>query len=137
VLAEIAGAASRTLSARPHGIGREEVSRAIPVALAQAGLDARAIAWVYDSTSGDPGRDAWQTRLLDAALAPGGPPRTSLRPHLGAHAGIGALGVAAAAWTAGAGRLPGLAGPARTVARGPGLVYGIARGGTEVALVIR
>ncbi len=97
---------------------------------------AEAIAWVYDSASGDAARDAWQTRLLTAALAPTPPPRVSLRPRLGAHAGVGALGVAAATWTARAGRLPDTIEAGRAVRRGPGLVYGVARGGTEVALVI-
>jgi len=137
VLAEIIGVASRALAARPHGIGRADVSRAIPAALDEARLGADAIAWVYDSASGDAARDAWQARLLDGALAPAEPPRASLRPRLGAHAGVGALGVAAAAWTAGAGRLAGAADSARAVRRGPGLVYGVARGGTEVALVVQ
>jgi 3-oxoacyl-[acyl-carrier-protein] synthase II len=133
VLGEIGGVASRALAARPHGVGRAAAARAIPAALAAAGLRADAVAWVYDSASGDGARDAWQARLLDGALAPGAPPRVSLRRRLGAHAGVGALGVAAAVWTLGAGQLAG----AGAVARGPGLVYGVARGGTEVALVIR
>jgi 3-oxoacyl-[acyl-carrier-protein] synthase II len=137
VLGEIVGVASRALAARPHGIGRANVARAIPAALDTAGLRADTIAWVYDSASGDAARDAWQARLLDGALAPGAPPRASLRPRLGAHAGVGALGVAAAAWTGGAGRLAGAAGSAAAVRRGPGLVYGVARGGTEIALIIR
>jgi 3-oxoacyl-[acyl-carrier-protein] synthase II len=132
VLGRIVGAASRALPARPHGVGRHDRSRAIPAALDAAGLDARAIAWVYDSASGDPARDAWQARLLARALAPAEPPQASLRPRLGAHAAVGALTVAAAAWTTGAGRLPW----GGAAAGGPGLVYGIARGGTEVALVV-
>lgn len=137
VLGEIVGVASRALTARPHGVGRATVARAVPAALAVAGLRADAIAWVYDSASGDAARDAWQARLLDGALAPGAPPRASLRCRLGAHAGVGALGVAAAAWTLGTGRLAGGSASVGAVGHGPGLVYGIARGGTEVALVIR
>lgn len=137
ILGEIVSAASRALPARPHGVGRAGVSLAIPAALAAAGLAPDAIAWVYDSASGDAARDAWQTRLLTTALAASLPPRVSLRPRLGAHAGVGALGVAAATWTARAGRLLDTGGAGRAVRRGPGLVYGVARGGTEVALVIR
>jgi 3-oxoacyl-[acyl-carrier-protein] synthase II len=133
VLGEIVGVASRALPARPHGVGRAAAARAIPAALEAAGLRPNAIAWVYDSASGDSARDAWQARLLDGALAPGAPPRASLRPRLGAHAGVGALGVAAGVWTMGAGRLAG----GGAVRLGPGLVHGVARGGTEVALVIR
>ncbi|MGH7310603.1 MAG: beta-ketoacyl synthase N-terminal-like domain-containing protein, partial [Candidatus Rokuibacteriota bacterium] len=79
VLGEIVGVASRALAARPHGVGRATVARAIPAALAAAGLRADAIACVYDSASGDAIRDAWQARLLDGALAPSAPPRASLR----------------------------------------------------------
>jgi hypothetical protein len=62
---------------------------------------------------------------------------TSLAALIGHHAGLGALRVAAAAWTARAGLLPTAAGaePAR-VAAGRGLVHGVARGGTQVALVV-
>jgi hypothetical protein len=57
----------------------------------------------------------------------------SLAPLFGQHAGLGALRVAAAAWTAAAGRLVQ---PAISVPSGPGLVHGVARGGTHVALVV-
>src|SRR5262245_45469070 len=137
VLGEIIGVASRALPARPHGVGRAGVSLAIPAALQAAGVASDAIAWIYDSASGDAARDVWQTRLLTTALATSLPPRVSLRPRLGAHAGVGALGVAAATLTARAGCLLDADGAARAVRRGPGLVYGVARGGTEVALVIR
>jgi 3-oxoacyl-[acyl-carrier-protein] synthase II len=133
VLARIAGTASRALAARPHGVGRDDGSRAIPAALQAAGLDARSIGWVYDSASGDTVRDAWQSRLLARALAPAEPLRASLRSRLGTHAGVSAMGLAAAAWTTGSGHLPWRG----AAARGPGLVYGLARGGTEVALVVR
>ncbi len=138
VRGEIVGVASRTLPARPHGVGRDGASRAIPIALAAAGLDARAPGWVYASLGGDPARDAWQARVLDEALAPHRPPRASLRPWLGEHAGVDVLSVAAAAWTARSGRLPADDGePARRVPGGQGLVHGLARGGTEVAMVVR
>jgi 3-oxoacyl-(acyl-carrier-protein) synthase len=136
ILGEIAGIASRALQARPHGVGRTGASRAIGPALAEAGVDAGAIGWVYASSGGDPGRDAWQARLLDGVLGPG-QPRTSLRPLLGEHAGAGPLGVAAAAWTARSGRLPRPDASLGRARPGPGLVHGLARGGTEVALVVR
>jgi 3-oxoacyl-[acyl-carrier-protein] synthase II len=136
ILAEVAGAASRALPARPHGVGRTGVSRAIPAALETAALAPEAITWVYDSASADAARNAWQARLLTAALGPA-VPRVSLRRALGAHAGVAALGIAAAAWTTRAGRLPAAAVAGHAVRRGPGLVYGLGRGGTEVALVIR
>jgi len=60
-----------------------------------------------------------------------------LRPWVGEHAGAGALSVAAAAWTARTGRLLGPDGSPQPVPAGPGLVHGLARGGTEVALVVR
>jgi 3-oxoacyl-[acyl-carrier-protein] synthase II len=137
ILGEIAGAAARALRARPHGVGRSWTSRAIGAALAEADLGAEAIGWVYASSGGDRSRDAWQARLLDGALGPGRPPRTSLRPLFGEHAGVGALGVAAAARTARSGWLPGPDASLGRVTRGPGLVHALARGGSEVALVVR
>lgn len=137
VLGEVAGVATRALRARPHGVGRSGVSRAISAALTEAGVSAGEIGWVYASAGGDRGRDAWQTRLLDGALGSARPPRSSLRPWFGEHAGAGVLSVAAAAWTARSGRLPGVAASPRPGPSGPGLVYGLARGGTEVALVVR
>ena len=129
---EILGAAWRGLPARPNGVGRRADSRAITEALAEAGLPERAITWVYSSWSGDGPRDAWERALLARAL---GAEVTiaSLASRFGQHAGLGALRVAAAAWSAAAGRLVD---PPLEVARGPGLVHGIARGGTHVALVV-
>jgi 3-oxoacyl-[acyl-carrier-protein] synthase II len=137
VLGEIAAATSRSFALRPHAIGRAGASRAIATALARAGVAAGGIGWVYPAQSGDGARDAWQARLLDEALAPHRPPRAALRPLLGAHAGTGTLAVAAAAWTARTGLLPGPDGSSRPVPPGGGLVYGVARGGSEVALVVR
>jgi len=146
VLGEIRGAAWRVLAARPHGIGRQCRSRAIPAALEQASVPATELGWLYDSESGDAARDAWARavaeKALDARLS-----RTSLHGLLGHHAGLGALRVAAAAWTARVGRLQvgaeragggDLGGTYRSVpvARGPGLVHALARGGTEVAVVV-
>jgi 3-oxoacyl-[acyl-carrier-protein] synthase II len=129
---EILGVAWRGLATRPNGVGRRVESRAIAAALAEGGLDAHAITWVYGSSGGDERRDAWECGLLARAL---GPRVTvaSLAPLFGQHAGLGALRVAAAAWTAAAGRLVQ---PAISVPPGPGLVHGVARGGTHVALVV-
>ena len=139
VLGEIAGAAWRARPVRPHGIGRAGASPAIAAALEAAGADAASVRWVYASSSGDEARDVWEGRLLDEALAPHRPPRTSLAPLLGRHAGLGALAVAAGACTARSGLLSEAAesGPSlRTVERGRGLVHAVARGGTQVALVV-
>jgi 3-oxoacyl-[acyl-carrier-protein] synthase II len=141
---EILGAAWRGLAARPNGVGRRVASAAIGAALAEAGLQPSDIIWVYGSASGDESRDAWERTLLSREL---GPRATvaSLAPLLGQHAGLGALRVAAAAWTASSGLLAQPpwrpsgddveTTPVR-VPRGPGLVHGLARGGTHVALVI-
>jgi 3-oxoacyl-(acyl-carrier-protein) synthase len=129
---EILGVAWRGLPARPNGVGRRADSRAIADALAEAGCPSRAITWAYSSSSGDGPRDAWERALLERAL---GPEVTiaSLASRFGQHAGLGALRVAAAAWSAAAGRLVD---PPLDVPRGPGLVHGVARGGTQVALVV-
>jgi len=57
---------------------------------------------------------------------------------LGRHAGLGVLRVAAGAWTARSGLLPATDGATRVerVRPGRGLVHGLARGGTHVALVV-
>ncbi len=135
-LGEIIAAAWRALRARPHGIGRRGAPEAITAALAAAGTAPSDVRWVYGSASGDRARDAWERRLLDAALAPARPPATSLATLLGHHAGTGALGVAAAAWTARSGLLPTAAGDTARVPPGRGLVHGVARGGGHVALVV-
>jgi 3-oxoacyl-[acyl-carrier-protein] synthase II len=141
---EIRGAAWRGLAARPNGVGRRVESAAIGAALAEAELEATDIGWVYGSASGDEPRDAWERAVLARALGPRAAV-VSLAPLLGQHAGLGALRVAAAAWTATSGLLaqPPSRPSAHTVASaparvppGPGLVHGLARGGTHVVLVI-
>ena len=144
-LGEVRGAAWRGLPARPNGVGRSVESRAVAAALAEAGLEPAAVAWVYGSGSGDATRDAWERAVLARALGSRVRP-ASLAPLLGQHAGLGTLRVAAAAWTARSGRFvdppwratdadaPGAI--VRDVAPAPGLVHGLARGGTHVALVI-
>lgn len=128
----ILGAGWRGLPARPNGVGRRAESRAIACALDEAGVAASAITWVYGSASGDGPRDAWEQALLEHAL--GRPVATaSLAPALAQDGGLGALRVAAAAWTAASGLFGR---PPAPVAPGPGLVHGVARGGTHVALVV-
>jgi len=137
VLGEIGGAAWRALSARPWGVGGARTSRAVDAALDIAAGQARDLGWVYASCSGDDARDRWEAELLDAVLPPAAPVATLAR-LLGRHAGLGALRVAAAAWTARSGLLPVTNGTTRVerVRPGRGLVHGLARGGLQVALVV-
>jgi 3-oxoacyl-(acyl-carrier-protein) synthase len=138
LLGEIAGWAWDTVPAAPCRVGRSTASRAVRSALTAAGVEAADITCVYGSASGDTVRDRWEHGVLAHAL---GRPVTpvSLSRTAGHHAGLGALRVAAAAWTARTGLVARDAtddGP-RSVARGPVLVHGLARGGTHVALVVR
>jgi 3-oxoacyl-[acyl-carrier-protein] synthase II len=134
VLGRIRSVARRALPARPWGVGRRTVSRAVTEALERAEL-ARP-GWIYASASGDAERDRWEAGVLSAALDGAAAPTVSLTPLLGQHAGAGALRVAAAAWTARAGLLPDEGGGEPTRVSGPGLVHGLGRGGNHVALVI-
>ena len=143
VLGEILAAASGALPARPHGVGRSDRSPLVARALAKARLSGGDVGWVYNSANGDPARDSWERSLLDRALAPNRPPTTSLSLLAGHHAGMGAMRVAAAAWTARAGLLPLVTSrfPSSTVEvvrvpAMPGLVHGVARGGNQAALIV-
>jgi len=133
VLGRIDGVAWRSLSARPWGVGRRAASRAIDAARARAG--GAAPGWVYGSASADTALSAWESRVLRAALG-ADLPAASLGGLLGQHGGLGALRVAAAAWTARSGLLPGDDGAPATRVSGPGLVHGLARGGGHVALMV-
>lgn len=135
VLGEIHAAAWRSLPARPHGTGRPTGPGAVEAALTAAGLRPARLGWAYVSASGDVARDRWEAAVLDHALGEGRIPRGRLAALAGASAATGGLAVAAASWTARSGRLPSTAGAVQ-VARGPGLVHGLARGGTQVALVV-
>jgi 3-oxoacyl-[acyl-carrier-protein] synthase II len=139
-LAEIRGAAWRALAAHPHGVGRSVRSRAVAAALAQAACAPGEIAWLFTSASGDSARDRWEAGVLDAAGIPRARSRVALTEHVGQHAGLGALRVAAAGWSTRAGRLPGDRrgrGADESVAPGAlALVHGLARGGSHVALVV-
>lgn len=146
VIGEILGSAWRALPARPCGVGRATRSRAIAAALDAATVAPADIGWVHLSASGDRPRDLWERSLVDTALAPFKPPATALDLLVGRHAGAGALRVAAGAWTARSGLLPLVTDLARAnapeaiqptrISQSRGLVHGIARGGSHVALVV-
>ena len=139
-----------------HPAGRGRVPRrpgngsAIARALAQASLPADGITWAYLTGTGDARLDDWELSLVQAAFGAHRPRLTSLTSLAGDHAGLGALRVAGAAWTTRTRRFPavvGLRDPVRTdcvfampgttnPAGGAGLVHGVARGGTQVALVV-
>jgi 3-oxoacyl-[acyl-carrier-protein] synthase II len=133
-LGRIAGVAWRTIPAGPWGVGRRTTSRAIADAMTRAGGEAPK--WLYVSASGDARRDAWEARVLATALGAPRPPAVSLAALVGHHAGVGALHVAAAAWTSRSGLLPASDGGAAAPVTGNGLVHGLARGGGHVALVV-
>jgi 3-oxoacyl-(acyl-carrier-protein) synthase len=119
-------------------VGRARRSRAVGDALAAAGATPADLGWVYGSASDDAALARWEADVLAAALGGAAPPVSALARSLGRHAGLGVMRVAAAAWTARSGLLPG-AGETLDVARvrpGRGLVHGLARGGTHVALVV-
>jgi 3-oxoacyl-[acyl-carrier-protein] synthase II len=137
-------------------VGRDRVPRSdgdgsvIARALTRAGLAPDSVGWAYLSGTGDPPLDDWQLKLVRATFGNHRPRLTSLTPLVGDHAGLGALRVAAAAWTAGTGHLPGLpslsepvrddcafaTGPGTPAREAAGVVHGVARGGTQVALVV-
>jgi 3-oxoacyl-[acyl-carrier-protein] synthase II len=133
IQARVTGTAWRALPAPPWGVGRATRSRAIAEAIERAG--GTAPGWIYASASGDGRRDAWESRVLATALGTT-PPSVSLARRLGHHAGLGALHVAAAVWTARSGLLPRVDGGAPVRVEGEGMVHGLARGGGQVALVV-
>jgi 3-oxoacyl-(acyl-carrier-protein) synthase len=115
ILGEIRAGASASHPAAPYGVGRATQSRVIERVLAQAGVSPGHLAAIYTGAGGDAPRDAWEARML-ASLT--GPRRDALAERHGQSSALGALKTAAA-----------------TMA-GPALVYGLARGGTEVALLV-
>ncbi len=137
-------------------IGRDRVPRSngdgsvIGRALTQAGLQPDAIGWAYLSGTGDPPLDDWQLDLVRAAFNEHRPWLTSLTPLAGEHAGLGVLRVAAGAWTAGTRHVPGLPAlsepvrddctfthaPGTPASKAAGVIHGVARGGTQVAVVV-
>jgi 3-oxoacyl-[acyl-carrier-protein] synthase II len=148
--AELAGVAWGN---HPAGWGRVPSTRdgaVIRSALARAGLRPEEIGWAYLTGTGDRRADDRELDLIADAFGPRPPRLTSLTPLCGDHAGLGGLKVAGAAWTAKTRRLPSLptlvepvraGAPFATGGRawaveGSGLVHGVARGGTHVALVV-
>jgi 3-oxoacyl-[acyl-carrier-protein] synthase II len=118
ILGEILGTASGALQAPPYGVGRRASSRVVARALERACLDSTDLRAVYTGDSGDARRDAWEARLLDSALATPPPRSVGLARRFGQSSALGVLKVHAAAL------------------EGPALVHGLARGGSQVALVI-
>jgi 3-oxoacyl-[acyl-carrier-protein] synthase II len=118
ILGEILGAASGALPAPPHGVGRGVSGRVIGQALDDAGMRAASLRAVYHGEAGDGPRDAWETRVLERALGTTRPRAVALGRHFGESSALGPLKAVAAA------------------IGGPGLVHGLARGGSEVALVV-
>jgi 3-oxoacyl-(acyl-carrier-protein) synthase len=155
VYAELAGTAWGNLPAPARGYPAR--SRRDPLtirrSLAAAGVSAGAIEAAYLTGSGRPAHDACELDLVARGLLAAGARLTALTPLAGEHAGLGALRVAAAALAvAGAAipALPDLVQPVRpdlrfvtapALGRPPGprvtLVHGLARGGANVALVLR
>jgi 3-oxoacyl-[acyl-carrier-protein] synthase II len=146
VLGEILAVATGALPARALGVGRTRRSRAVAAVLERAGRRAEDVGWVYAALGGDAPRDRWEGAVLEEALSPHRPPVAALGLLWGQHAGLGALRVGAAAWTARSGLLPVTGGPDAAapsagvsltrVAPGPGLVHGVARGGVQAAIAV-
>lgn len=115
ILGEIRAAVTASLAAPPYGVGRATQSRVLPRALADAGITAAALRALYTGESGDARRDAWEAAVL--AAVPDAR-RVALTRRFGQTSALGPLKIAAAA------------------SGGPALVYGLARGGSEVAVVV-
>ena len=115
ILGEIRAAVSASLAAAPYGVGRATQSRVLTRALADAGVTAGELRALYTGESGDARRDAWEATLLAAAPDPR---RIAMARRFGQTSALGPLKIAAAA------------------SAGPSLVYGLARGGSEVAVVV-
>ena len=116
ILGEILGTASGALPATPYGVGRVAAARVVSRALSQAGTDVKALNAIYSGENGDTRRDAWEAKVLGAAGCAA--PAVSLARRFGQTSALGPLKIVAAAQD------------------GPALVHGLARGGSEVALVI-
>ena len=115
ILGEILAGVSAAHRAAPHGVGRSTHSRVIDRALAQASMAEGDLAAIYTGACGDTRRDVWESRVLAACP---NVRREALAFRYGRTSALGALKAAAATM------------------QGPGLVYGLARGGAEVALVV-
>ena len=118
VLGEVRGSASGALPAPPHGLGSRVSARVIVRALEEAGVDAQSLRILCHGEIGDAARDAWEARVLATVLGAARPRAVALGRSFGESSALGPLKVVAAAMD------------------GPGLVHGLARGGSEVALVV-
>lgn len=116
VLGEVLGTASGALRAAPYGVGRHASPRVVSRALTEAGTPAGALRAIYTGENGDTRRDAWEAHVL-AGVA-GDAHTVALARRFGQISALGPLKVVAAAESA------------------PALVHGLARGGSEVALVV-
>ena len=118
--------------------------------LDKAALPAHAVNVAYLSGSGDPCHDTAELALLAATFGTNSPVVTSVTHLMGEYGGLGTLRVAAAAMTAMHGIIPSLAylrQPIRDDIRfatpqtqhtpqGTVLVHGLARGGTQAAILL-
>lgn len=136
ILGEVCGTAWGALPAPPHGVGRTASSPVIAGALRAAGVAPHDIGWVYSSARTDLARARWEHAVLDEAFSGRALACLARGPLGGEGTGAGALSIAAAAWTARTRRLPQHGGETPVPVTGRGLVHGLARGGTQVALVI-
>jgi 3-oxoacyl-[acyl-carrier-protein] synthase II len=122
ILGEIVGEAWRALAVRPHGVGRGTRSRTIAAALAGADAGPGDVGLVYTSANGDSVREEWERALLHRALGPHRPPQRSVSLAAGRHSGLAARSIATAAAEAD---------------NGLALVHAVARGGNQVAIVVK
>ena len=117
-MTEVRGEAWAALPARPGGVGRAQRSHAIAHAIERARLEPASVRWMSPAASGDVARDAWHDTLEEAS-APWARSLAVVGERLGQYAGLGPARVAAAA-----------------LANGPVLVHAVARGGSDVALIV-
>jgi 3-oxoacyl-(acyl-carrier-protein) synthase len=152
ILAEIYSATWGALPARPsHYPARHQIhGRLLDRALAEAGLQSHEVRVAYLSAAGQPQHDAAELAALVASFGPGSPLVTSVTHLMGEHSGLGAFRLAAATTTITHAVIPSLTylcQPIRPdvpfatpdhlpVSRGAVLVHGLARGGTQVALIV-
>ena len=118
ILGEVLGAASGALAAPPHGVGSRVSARVVTRALHEAAVAPQTLRVLCHGETGDAARDAWEARALASALGDARPRTVALGRSFGESSALGPLKIVAAAMD------------------GPGLVHGLARGGSEVAVVV-
>lgn len=152
ILAELYGLGWRTLTVRPsrYPASHQINDRTLCQALQDAALSPDALNVVYLSGSGEPQHDTAELDCLSTIFEAKGPILTSVTHLTGEYGGLGAFRVAAAIATITKGLLPaldyleqpicpdlrfaknGMQLPAQQTV----MVHGIARGGTQVALIL-